>query len=650
MTTAFPVSSTAPVRSPFAGADVCQHAGLMLPPGTRRPKFDDDLWDFTDVSGLPVSMPLADRRFSFAAIIDPRWRVVAKELTFAMLAPRHEAVTLLPRAYRTPAHIRTAGKRLDETARFLNWLAGQGTASLSEVGDHLCEAYLFHRRYVLDERGDVAGERSESVRRAAAQVIIDLVSYGDLFTTDRPDPGLRPWNGATASAVAEMPSGRRMNKTPPLTDDVLQPMLASALYLTSVIGPHAVSLSQQVREADQQWGQHAPAGFTSLSRAPVAEITRLLERYRDEGTPLPMLPDYLVSERVAGGWRPDDPLLAVGLGTLARQAGVSQFRLSWLGELRGTIEAAAGAVGVQEMFARDGALIERADGQGQVPWPPPLHRLQAIGLAGVVRTAAAIVIAAVSGMRASELMELQVGCRLPPEEPLPGMARYRLAGKLIKGQPLGGTRDEWVVIEPAYQAAGLAEQLHDRPADGDLLFGRFSFNVRYQWFRNWVNGPSGQRLGLAPIPDYPVTLRALRRTLAIELAYRPGGVLATKFQLKHIATVIFSFRVSQSRDLQRPVADSVVDGTLAAWQKVFHGAGSLPDRVRDRWSPSAQASWRRSRAFSSASCRLRSRAAVSLARSDTSVARWPAGMVPAEPAPSVFSRSLRIWLLISGWV
>jgi len=145
------------------------------------------------------------------------------------------------------------------------------------------------------------------------------------------------------------------------------------------------------------------------------------------------------------------------------------------------------------------------------------------------------VIAAVSGMRASELMELQAGCRQPAGELLPGMTRYRLTGKLIKGQPLGGTRDEWVVIEPAYQAAGLAEQFHDAPADGDFLFGRIAFHHRYPSFRNWVNGPSGQRLGLAPIPGYPVSLRALRRTLAIELAYRPGGVLAAKFQLKHIA-------------------------------------------------------------------------------------------------------------------
>jgi hypothetical protein len=41
---------------------------------------------------------------------------------------------------------------------------------------------------------------------------------------------------------------------------------------------------------------------------------------------------------------------------------------------------------------------------------------------------------------------------------------------------------------------------------------------------------------------------------------------------------------------------------------------------------------------------------VSLARSDVSVARWLAGMAPAELAPPVLARSLRIWLLMSGWV
>jgi hypothetical protein len=534
-TTTLPSPVSPPGRSPFAGADVCQQAGLTLPPGTRRPVFDDDLWDFTDVTGLPVSMPLSDRRFSFTPVLNPAWRLVAKELILAMLAPRHPAVTPLPRAFRTPVHVRTAVKSLGETTRLLNWLTSQGLGSLGEISDRHCEAYLLYRRQVLDEHDAVVGERGPGTGRSAAQAIINLLNYGELFTADRPDPGLRPWGGATATAVSGMPSGRGMNKTPPLADDVLQPMLAAALYLTSVIGPHAVTLNQQVREAGRRWGRSSAAGFADPHRAPVAEFTRLLDRYQSDRSPLPMLPAYLAEDRLAAGWEPGDPLLTVGLGTLARQAGMTQFRHHWLGELREPIEAAISAVGIQEAFARDGTLIDRADGQGQVPWAPPLHRWQAVALVGVVRTAAAAVIAAVSGMRTSELMELQVGCRLPAEEPLPGMTRYRLASKLIKGQPLGGTRDEWVVIEPAYQAAGLAGQLHDNPADSDLLFGRIAFPVRYQWFRNWVNGPSGQRLGLTLIPDHPVSLRAMRQTLAIELAYRPGGVLATKFQMKHIA-------------------------------------------------------------------------------------------------------------------
>jgi hypothetical protein len=116
--------------------------------------------------------------------------------------------------------------------------------------------------------------------------------------------------------------------------------------------------------------------------------------------------------------------------------------------------------------------------------------------------------------------------------------------------------------------------------------------------------------------------------------------------------VILSFRVSRGRDLRRPVVDSVADGTLAALSRLSYPSRSLPDRTpADRWSPSARASWRRSCAFSSASCLLRSRAAVSLARSDASVDRCPAGMAPpAEPAPLAVCRRRRIWLLMSAWV
>src|SRR6266568_2477158 len=140
-------------------------------------------------------------------------------------------------------------------------------------------------------------------------------------------------------------------------------------------------------------------------------------------------------------------------------------------------------------------------------------------------------------------------------------------------------------------------------------------------------------------------------THLLSLSSRCRTVLFTSGWAITQSDVILSPGVSRGCDLRRPVADGVVDGPRAAWFRGFHWAGLLPDRVRDdRWSPSARASWRRSRALSSASCWLRWRAVVSLARSDSSVARRSAGMAVAGSRPRASLRSLRTWPLMSGWV
>lgn len=112
-------------------------------------------------------------------------------------------------------------------------LAGQfrNSTSLADVEDNCCEAWLAHRRYLLDEAGHVAGERSPATRRAAAQVVADLVAYRELFAMDRVPEGLRRWRGADPSVVAEMPAPGQ-SKTPPVAGSGLQPMLAAAFYLT----------------------------------------------------------------------------------------------------------------------------------------------------------------------------------------------------------------------------------------------------------------------------------------------------------------------------------------------------------------------------------------------------------------------------------
>jgi integrase len=235
--------------------------------------------------------------------------------------------------------------------------------------------------------------------------------------------------------------------------------------------------------------------------------------------------------------RSDDPLLPVSVDALAREAGYRQSLMTeWLPRLRPALEDALRKVGTEEPWARGAAMVDRADGNGTVPWTVPLSAKHARDLHDYLRTAAILVTAAVSGMRKSELCELTAGCCLPPQEVLPGLARYRIAGKVIKGAPPGGAADEWVVTREVYDAVAVAAQLAGTgPEAGTPLFGRFTFSLLFRTFRNWVNGPAGQRLGLAPIPDGQVNLRMLRRTLAVELAYGPGGLLAAKIHLKHVS-------------------------------------------------------------------------------------------------------------------
>jgi len=517
--------------SPFAGADICAHTGFALHPGGHGPVFDSDAWDFTAVVGLPVQMPRSEQIFNFTAVADPRWRLITKELVFALLIPHHEAVALLPGAYRAPLTLRTCHHRLEELTRWFAFLTDRRLTSLEEVDESCCAAYLAHRSHRRDVTGRVIGENGPSRKAVAVQIVLDLIGYRELFA-DRLPAGLRPWGDTPASRIA----GRKyatQNTTPPLAQDVLAPMLAAALYLTETIGPHIADLNRQYRTAVGQRPR-----LPSLRRAPTQQLAAACAGHVRHGQPLVRLSESDQQQRLDHRWRPEDPLLAVSLDALAQQAGARVFRSSWIPSMRALVEDTLARVGCAPAWARDAAPVTRADSDTTTPWTLPLHPSQLSALAHITTTASLLVVASLSGMRCGELMELRRGCRRE-EQATAGLTRYKLASSLIKGQPLGGTPEQWVVIEPAYQAIGLAEQLtetYEHPRSEQLLFGRFQFHARYRTFRAFINGPAGRRLGLAPIPNTAVNLRMLRRTLAIELAYRPGGLLAAKVQLKHIAT------------------------------------------------------------------------------------------------------------------
>ncbi|WP_157857285.1 hypothetical protein [Streptomyces yerevanensis] len=259
------------------------------------------------------------------------------------------------------------------------------------------------------------------------------------------------------------------------------------------------------------------------------------------GEPLDQDEEWAVARKLAKGWDPRDPLLQVSLTALARESGACSrsggpfkpaagFRQDpRFTALRPLIEQAVQQVGLTPRWGRQAALITRADGQGDVPWTLPTTREGLARLLIHIRTGCIITIAALSGMRSSELVELPADCQLPLQPLGPGRVRHRLKSKVLKGRGPGGTWDEWVVIPEAYETAGIARALA-RPGAAHLDLCR-----HYRDLRAWINGPEGQRLGLPPLPDEVVHLRILRRTLALELAHRPGGLFAAKLQLKHLS-------------------------------------------------------------------------------------------------------------------
>lgn len=565
-------------RSPFAGADVCELAGLALAPGAARPVFEQNVWQLDGLVDAHRMMRAAEKRWDFTTITHPGWRLVAKELVLALLAPTHERVAELPHAHRARLSPRTCHKHLRTLVRWFAWLQDNQVRSLGEVTQIHCDEFLQDAFVKRDLHGQPT-EAANTPGSVAARVwVLQLLGvYGDLFTADRYPPGFMPWQGAPANTVA---GHRRVgeNRTPPVPLPMLQPLLAASLYLVEQVGSHLAVLRTDFQPTNA--GGSTPPNL--LTNTAIARLTHYLQRQADERCPLQRLPDEVITRRLAEGWDPADPLLPVNTVPLGRHISYGRLRLCHLNQIRPQLEQLVAAVGVEHPLGRNAALVPGADGGDPRPWTLPVSYLQLRALIGVVNTACLVVTAAASGMRTSELLELRVGCRQPPHMVPGGGHRFRLAGKVIKGRQFGGDDDEWVVVAEVDRAVGLAERLA-AGQPGDPLFGSLNFyKIYHRLFRPWINGPDGQRLGLAPIPAGLLNLRMLRRTLAQELACRPGGLLAAKIQLKHVSTATaegYANRPGGSQALFRAEVQDLEDEhhlelTLAAFRDFQ--AGTMP--------------------------------------------------------------------------
>ncbi|WP_339151249.1 site-specific integrase [Streptomyces sp. F41] len=376
-----------------------------------------------------------------------------------------------------------------------------------------------------------------------------MADCSELFAHDRCPEGFRPWNGASAHLVIGSPK-RQGNKTQPACDELLQPLLHDCLYLIQTLAPQVLALRDKVRrETVPERKDGSKRGNRSVGRERRATLKQVIRRHVVEGRPFGEPNHLAMASRTQWGWNEDHPFFHVNLQAILREAGIHGTAArtvksgatggiltpgGLLEPLQPLLEEAVQAVGTAPPWGRDAPVVPRADGGGDVPWTLPVHRLGLNSVLDRIRTACLVVIALVSGMRQSELVELPRDCRLPPQGES-GRARYRLKSKLIKGQGYDrAVWDEWIVAKQAYDAAEVARDIAGEDA-GHLFPEGLDFDEWIKRLRRFTSGPEGARLGLTPIPDGPLTLRILRRTLAVEIAHRPGGLLAAKIQLKHLS-------------------------------------------------------------------------------------------------------------------
>lgn len=440
------------VRSVFAGAVVCEVIRLPVRLGCHSPVFEQNVWDLTVIDGIPRFFSPARRTLDFTKIRNPRWWTVAKEYLLALMTPEHEQVRVLADAYRLPKTLITCQQRLEWLTSWMNWLTEQGVTTLSEVTQEHCDRYLQHRSTIYDRDGNVLRDASDDTRMMAELIPRELAYYGELFSTDCYRNGFLP----RATTVIRT-AGNTENKTQPARTELQQPLLAAALFLVQKVGPHLIALQQEV--ANHRASPRAPA-MPMAERAEV--VAETLRQHARTGEPLVQTSPEGLEYKIRKGWYPADPLFHVSLKSLAKESGTggSDPRRRWVQPggrwepILPLLEQVLTQVGVAPFWGRHAAAIDRADGDGQVPWTLPMFAADVKALIGVVRTACMISISALSGMRHSELCELPEDCQQPPQQIGPSRVRHRLKSKLIKGQKLGGVWDEWVVAAEAYEAAG----------------------------------------------------------------------------------------------------------------------------------------------------------------------------------------------------
>ena len=212
-----------------------------------------------------------------------------------------------------------------------------------------------------------------------------------------------------------------------MSQEILRPLLAAALYTATTIAPHLVTLPPQVQQRrleDAQLSEAAPDPGL---------IKEALRRHARDGEPLEAVRDATARARLQPGMEPRRPAPERQPHRAGPRGGSPQDPPG-----RSCRPPAADRAGRRGRRRRQAlgpprrARPRSPATREPAPWTLPLDERGIRDLTGYAHTACLLLTAALTGMRESELMELRHGCRSISRHG-DGMTRCRLEEQARQG-------------------------------------------------------------------------------------------------------------------------------------------------------------------------------------------------------------------------
>ena len=537
-------------------------AGSPLRAGTDSStfsRFGDDLWDLSPAMFRANARPTA-YRVLFGDIEDPVIRRLAKEYMLARLRGPL-------RNYRAPCSPSTAKGTVRFVRHFGDFLRDRtGFVDLGRVDQGLLDAYLLHVR--------ADGRRSAQQARLYIDVPVDLHHLGPWLTGG--GISILPWGGRTASYVSGRGPLGAENTTPRIPEPVIGALLRWSMRYVDVYASDTLAARDELDRLEAHCARIIADDASEESH----------ERYRYR------LRDWLESRRAAGRGVPlweRRPNTARGSPDHGKGKAYN-FSLMCLQigcPRAGNLSRSTSTVRLlermsQEMGTEVGGMNTpiSPDPDTGLPWrdrfdPDSLQHEERM-----LQAACYIICAYLTGMRDSEVQDMEVGCVAIERSADNLIDRYRVRSTVYKHRQASGLSADWITVEPVARAVAVMAALSRRARAERNLRSLWVSLKPWEWtadhlasqaapiinmFRDGLNARVTTSPAIPNVDGRPwqFSTRQFRRTIAWYIANRPFGVIAGKIQYKHATVAMFEgYAGAPHGDFRRAVEQERALGQL----------------------------------------------------------------------------------------